>query len=113
MIEQEPGNGDYTHKTIDSNGQLKIIAKESESYRKIVCKLNEEGASNHMYQLKQQRTYRVVIKSLHPSTLHAEVKEAIEKYGHQVRTVVNIRHWESKVSVIFRRPRTEPKQRYL
>ena len=52
MIDEVAGNGYYTHKTIDSNGQLKITAKDSESYRKIVCKLDEEGASYHTYRLK-------------------------------------------------------------
>ena len=69
------------------------MTKDSESYRKIVRKLNEEGVSHHTYQL----AYRVVIKSLHPSNLPAEVKETIEKHRHQVRNVVNIRNWESKV----------------
>ena len=30
MIEQVAGDGDYTDKTIDSNGQLKIVAKDSD-----------------------------------------------------------------------------------
>ena len=30
MIEQVAGNGNCTHKTIDSNGQLKIMAKDSD-----------------------------------------------------------------------------------
>ena len=94
---EEAGNGVYAHKTIDSNGQLKIMAKDSESYRKIIRKLDEEGASYHTYQLNHQRAYRVVIRSLHPSNLPAEVKEAIRKHGHQVRNIVNIRHWESEV----------------
>ena len=90
MIEAVAGNGDYTHKTIDSNGQLKMMAKDFESYRKIVRKLDEEGAFYHRYQLKQQRAYRVVIRSLHPSNLPAEVKDAIVKHRHQVQNVINI-----------------------
>ena len=31
MIEQVAENSDYTHKTIESNGQLKIMAKDSAS----------------------------------------------------------------------------------
>ena len=53
------------------------MAKDFESYRKIVRKLDEEGVPYHMYQLKQQRAYRVVIRSLNPSNLLAEVKGAI------------------------------------
>ena len=50
-----------------------------------------------MYQRKQQCAYRVVIRSLHPSNLPAEVKEAIVKHKHQVRNLVSIRRWESEV----------------
>ena len=75
------------------------MAKDFKSHRKIVRRLDEEGAFYHTYQLKQQRAYRVVIRSLHPSKPPAEVKEAIEKHGHQVRNVVNIRHWKSKDSL--------------
>ena len=64
---------------------------------KIGRKLNEKGASYHTCQLQQQRAYKVFIRFLHSSNLPAEVKEAIEKHEHQVRNVVNVRHWESKV----------------
>ena len=110
MIEKVAGNGDHAHKTFDSNGKLKIIAKNSESYRKIIRKLDEEGASYHTYQLKQQRAYRLVIRSLHPSNLPTEVKGAIEKHGHQLRNVVNIRYWESKVPLLLFFIDLEPKQ---
>ena len=49
MIQEVAGNSNYTHKTIDSKKQLNIMAKDSESYRKIVRKLDEEGASYHTY----------------------------------------------------------------
>lgn len=46
-----------THKTTDNNGQLKIMAKDSSAYRKIVHLLENEGAAYHTYQLKQDRAY--------------------------------------------------------
>ena len=78
MIEQVAENGDYTHKTIDSYGQLKIIVKDSESYRRIVRKLKKEDASYHTYQLKQQRAYRVVISPYTPQIFPQKWKRRLK-----------------------------------
>lgn len=96
LLQAEVQNGDYTHKTIDNSGQIKIMAKNVETYRKITRQLDTAGASYHTYQLKQQRAYRAVIRSLHPSTPPEEIKGAIEQRGHQVRNVTNIRHGKTK-----------------
>lgn len=74
---------DYHHKTLDSSGQLKLTANNAEVYRKIVHALVVKGASFHSYQLKQEHAFRVVIRSLHPSTPTSKIKEEVEKRGHK------------------------------
>ena len=43
----------------------------------------------HTYQLKQERSYRVVIKGLHHSTPLENIKAELILSGHQVRNVIN------------------------
>jgi len=42
--------------------------------------------------MKQDRAYRVVIRNLHYSIAVDEVKEELQKKGHAVRNILNIRH---------------------
>lgn len=98
-LDKDINRSDYTHKTIDANGQIKIIAKDSDTFRKIIHILNGENAAYHTYQLKENRAYRVVIRSLHPTTPTDEIKKAIEELGHQVRNVMNVKHGKTKQSL--------------
>lgn len=67
-LEQEMRSNDYTHKKIGNTGQLKMMAKNTETFRKIIRILDNDNAFYHTYQLKQMQAYRVVIRSLHPTT---------------------------------------------
>lgn len=86
---------DYTHKTTNS-GQLKIMANNSSTYRKIIHLLEDVGAAYHTYQLKQDRAYRVVIRALHHSTCTEHLKNEIEKLGYKVRNIKNIKSRQTK-----------------
>jgi len=44
----------------------------------------------HTYKLKQKRSFRVVLKNIHPSTDPEEIKLAIETIRHEVTNVWNI-----------------------
>lgn len=95
-LERVVSKQQYTHKTMNTDGNIKIMPKDPDSYRKIIHMLNEEKASYHTYQLKQQRAYRIVLRSLHPSTPLEDIKNAISELGHQVRNVSNIRNNKTK-----------------
>lgn len=48
--------------------QVKIQTNTPESYRKVIKELKEKNAIYHTYQLKTERSYKVVIRGLHPKT---------------------------------------------
>lgn len=89
-IQQSTQGDKYTYKTVGNDGQIRIMANTIEDYRKIIRVLKAECAMYHTYQLKQERAYRVVIRSLHPSIPLDDIKSALENKGHQVRNVSHI-----------------------
>ena len=48
------------------------------------------------YQLKTERAFKVVIRHLHHSIDINDIKEALKSEGHEVRSIINIRHWRTK-----------------
>lgn len=80
----------YFLKTISHN-QIKIQPNNSDAYRKIVQTLNKNSVSFHTYQLKEQRSFRVVIRNLHHSISLDDLKQEIECKGHKVKNIYNIK----------------------
>lgn len=74
------------------DGQVRLMAKSTNSFRSIVKFLDEKKIKYHTYQLKQERAYRIVVKNLHFSTPVDIIKSDIEKEGHKVRNIVNIKN---------------------
>lgn len=71
--------------SIKVNGDtVKIVPTEIDGYRKIVKLLKDTKVQHHTYQLKQDKTFKVVIKNLHynidKSDLKTELKEKGFKY---------------------------------
>jgi len=75
---------------------LKIQADTPDNYRKIIHYLKESNAQYHIYQLQSDKSLRVVIRNLHPSTLEADIASAIKEKGHTVRNVTNVKHQQTK-----------------
>lgn len=86
---------DFNYKSM-SDGQIRIMPKNVETYRNLVKYLNEKNLFFHTYQLKEERSFRVVIKKLHYSTPLAEIKTCIEKLGLKVRNIINVRYRYTK-----------------
>jgi hypothetical protein len=42
--------------------------------------------------MKQERAYRIVIRKLHYSTTIAQITAELEKQGHKVRNILNVKH---------------------
>lgn len=50
----------------------------------------------HSYQLKSERSFRVVLRGVHHSTQPTEIVEALKSLGHNVTNVHNIQHRTTK-----------------
>lgn len=72
------------------------MIKDVESYRNVIKYLENSKINYHTYQLKQERSYRVVVKGLHPTTPTEDIKAELLHQGHSVRSVVNIKSRVSK-----------------
>jgi PAX-interacting protein 1 len=51
----------------------------------------------HTYQLKEERSYRVMLKNMHYSTNPQEIINEIEKLGHTVTNIWNIKQYRTKL----------------
>ncbi|KAL4090792.1 hypothetical protein QTP88_025567 [Uroleucon formosanum] len=75
-----------------SSNDLKILTKNSDSYRAVIKYLNEKKAEYHTYQQCKNKAFRVVVRSIHPTTPLNEIGIAIQEIGFTVRQVANVRH---------------------
>lgn len=78
------------------NDEVKIQPKTSDKYRIIVKALTEKKTEFHTFQRKQERTFRAVIKNLHPTTNLDQIKEELMARGHQVTNIWNIKQRNTK-----------------
>lgn len=86
---------EFSYKSL-REGQVRLMIKSVDSYRKIIKYLDTCNINFHTYQLKQERAYRVVIKGLHPTTPPEDIKAELLSLGHSVRSVTNVRSRVSK-----------------
>jgi hypothetical protein len=49
-----------------------------------------------MYEIKQNRAYRVVIRDVHHSSSTNEIKNELNEKGHLVRNIINVKHRATK-----------------
>lgn len=59
--------GEYMIKIIN-NTQVKIQPETSEKYTTIIKELKERNTEFHTYKIKQERSFRVILKNMHHST---------------------------------------------
>jgi hypothetical protein len=69
----------------------------SECYRIIIKALAEKRAEFHTYKLKEEGSYRVVLKNMHYSINSEGIKTEIEKLGHTVTNIWNIKQYRTKL----------------
>jgi hypothetical protein len=89
------GQDAYYTKTLPDE-TVKINALTIDTYRKLIKHLKKENIIHHTYQPKEERAYRVVIRHLHYSIPTEEIKLELEKAGHKVRNIMNIKHRVTK-----------------
>lgn len=79
-----------------STNDLKIQTTKPEHYCAIIHFLKESKAQCHTYQLHEEKSFRVVIRNLHPSTPTVDIGIAIEEIGYTVCQVANVIHKTTK-----------------
>lgn len=79
---------DFNYKSL-RNGEVKLSVNNIESYRKLVKCFDDKEVSYHTYQIRQERSYRVVLKGLHHTTPVTDIKAEIISLGFDVRNVHN------------------------
>jgi hypothetical protein len=105
IIEEE-----QQHCKVISNATNKIHVATPESYRKLIKQLQEDKIIHHTYQMKQERAYRIVIRNIHYSTPTAQITAELEKQGHKVRNMLNVKHRVTKEPLSLFFVDLEPKE---
>lgn len=94
-LKKNPVGNEFSYKAL-RGAQVKVMSKNVETYRAIVNFCKTKKINYHTYQVKSDKSFRVVVKKLHYSTPISEIKEVIEGEGHKVRQIVNVKHRVSK-----------------
>lgn len=79
-----------------STKDLKIQTTKPDHYRVIIHFLKESDAQYHTYQPRDEKSFRIVIRNLHPSTPTVDIGIAIEEERYTVRQVANVIHKTTK-----------------
>lgn len=74
------------------NDEVKLQTKTITDYRLLVTELEKKNTEFHSYKAKQLRSFRTVLRGLHPSVDIAEIKLAIQELNHKVVNIHNIKH---------------------
>jgi hypothetical protein len=69
----------------------------ADSYRSITHTLTAKGAEFHTFKPKEERNYRVVLKYMDYSINPDDIKAEIEKLGHKVANIWNIKQFWTKL----------------
>ena len=95
IIEKDIIKKDYKLKI--NNNRVKILPTNPDAYRKLTKLLKTLKANFHIYQLKQERPFRVMLRNIHHSVDLDELKFELLKHDHEVTTISNIRHRITKI----------------
>ncbi|CAG4954316.1 unnamed protein product [Colias eurytheme] len=100
---------DYEIKVLRGD-RVKIQPKSAEAYSTIYKELKAKDTEFYSYQPKQDRSFRVVLKNLHPSTDKEDIKIAIEELHHKVVNVWNIQNSKTKQALSMWNIELEPRE---
>lgn len=74
---------EYTLKTIGPE-TVKIQLTTPEQYSTTIKALDEKNTQYHTYRLKSEKSFRVVMRGMHPSTPPEDIKKALKEKEHEV-----------------------------
>lgn len=83
-------NGQYEIKVIGSN-QVKVQLRQTIHYSSLTKELQEKKTEFHSFQYKNNRSYRAVIRNLHPTTDVDDLKTELMELGHEVLNIFNVK----------------------
>lgn len=66
-----------------------------EIFRKETQAQKEKNAGYHTYQLKIEKSYKIMIKELFPRTYTKNIGEELTKMGYHVRAIKNITKYDT------------------
>lgn len=95
LLNNTVGNDNYIIKQIKLD-QVKIQTNTPDIYRNVIKALKEKDAIYHTCQLKMERSYKIVIRGLHPKISTKKLSEELAKIGHQTRSINNITRYDTK-----------------
>lgn len=78
------------------NDQVKIQTKSSETYTVVVKELEKKKTEFYTYKQKQDRSFKVVLKNIHPSTSIDDIKDALDDLDHECTNIWNIKQRTTK-----------------
>jgi len=81
---------DFELKVLNGN-QVKIQPKSTEIYTTIIKALAEKHTEFQMYRPKEDRSFRTILRGMRYSTDTIEIETEIEKFGHTVVNIFNIK----------------------
>ena len=95
---------------------MKVQTNTPDTFRKVTRSLKDKNAGYHTYQIKNDKSYKAVIRGLHPQTNTDKINEELAKIGHQVRSINNINKYDTKqplpLSLVELEPRNNKKGIY-
>jgi hypothetical protein len=75
-----------------ANNVIKISCLTPETYRILIKHFKETNAYYNTYQLKEERTYGVVLKYLYHTTEIEDIRQDLLQHGHVAGNIVNAQH---------------------
>jgi hypothetical protein len=88
-------NNQYEIKVLRDE-QVKIQPKTKDAYSVIVKELEKKQTEFYTYKPKSERSFKVVLKNMHPTTDMNELKNSIEELGHSVVSIWNVQQRVTK-----------------
>lgn len=82
--------GSFEIKILPKN-QVKIQPTSKEAYKTIVKELDVKGTEYYTYKPKHERSFKVILKHMHPSTDTDEIKAALLDLDHSVTNIWNMK----------------------
>ena len=95
LLNNTAGKDNYVIKQIKID-QVKVQTNTPETFRKVTRSLKDKNEAYHTYQLKTDKSYKTVIRGLHPKANTDKISEELAKIGHQVRSINNINKYDTK-----------------
>ena len=84
------------------NDKVRVQPTEGSIYTTIVEALMEKHTEFHTYESKQERSFRIVLKNIHPSTDLNDIKQSLTDNGHVVTNIWNVKQRVKNTYALYR-----------